>query len=144
LRARSNASRIAFSGASFKASSPKRAIIAPDNDFPRLVKGKRARIEDRPPLIYHFAAKGDTRHHVDAKCALDAYAARRAPDRLCLVDRYALRDTAFKVVGVGSATSFSPMLRKPSVQILRGMQENSEIPGAAAPCYAEGLVPSPK
>src|SRR5262245_38595477 len=80
--------------------------LAEDDNFPRLVKGKRARIEDRRPLIYHFAAKGDIRHHVDAKRALDAYAARLAPDRLCLVDRYALKDVAFKVVGVGSVGTF--------------------------------------
>ena len=80
--------------------------LAEDDNFPRLVKAKRARIEDRPPLIYHFAAKGDARHHVDAKRALDAYAARLAPDRLCLVDRYALKDVAFKVVGVGSVGTF--------------------------------------
>jgi uncharacterized protein (DUF2252 family) len=80
--------------------------LAEDDNFPRLVKGKRARIEDRPPLIYHFAAKGDARHHVDAKRALEAYAARLAPDRLCLVDRYALKDVAFKVVGVGSVGTF--------------------------------------
>jgi uncharacterized protein (DUF2252 family) len=80
--------------------------LAEDDNFPRLVKGKRARIEDRPPLIYHFGAKGDARHHVDAKQALDAYAARLAPDRLCLVERYALKDIAFKVVGVGSVGTF--------------------------------------
>jgi hypothetical protein len=26
----------------------------------RIGKGQQARIEDRPPLIYHFTAKGDT------------------------------------------------------------------------------------
>jgi uncharacterized protein (DUF2252 family) len=71
-----------------------------------LVKGKQARIEDRPPLIYHFAPKGDARHHVDAKRALDAYAARLAPDRQCLIERYSLKDVAFKVVGVGSVGTF--------------------------------------
>jgi len=80
--------------------------LAEDDNFPRLVKGKQPRIEDRRPLIYHFGAKGDARHHVDAKRALDAYAARLAPDRLCLVDRYALKDVAFKVVGVGSVGTF--------------------------------------
>jgi uncharacterized protein (DUF2252 family) len=80
--------------------------LAEDDNFPRLVKGKKARIEDRPPLIYHLAAKGNGRHHVDAKRALYAYAARLAPDRLCLVDRYALKDVAFKVVGVGSVGTF--------------------------------------
>ena len=80
--------------------------IAEDDNFPRLVKGKQARIEDRPPLIYHFAPKGDARHHVDAKRALDAYAARLAPDRQCLIERYSLKDVAFKVVGVGSVGTF--------------------------------------
>jgi len=70
------------------------------------VKGKGARIQDRPPLIYHFTAKGDARHHLDARRALKAYESRLAPDRLCLVDRYALRDVAFKVVGVGSVGTF--------------------------------------
>ena len=80
--------------------------LAQDDNFPRLVKGKQARIEDRPPLIYHFAPKGDARHHFDAKRALDAYAARLAPDRQCLIERYSLKDVAFKVVGVGSVGTF--------------------------------------
>ena len=80
--------------------------LAEDDNFPRLVKGKQARIEDRPPLIYHFTAKGDALHHLDAKRALSAYESRLAPDRLCLVDRYALKDVAFKVVGVGSVGTF--------------------------------------
>src|SRR4029077_9091899 len=37
-----------------------------DDNFPHLVKGKQARIEDRPPLIYHFTRKSDARHRVDA------------------------------------------------------------------------------
>jgi len=83
-----------------------RGHLAEDDNFPHLVKGKNARIEDRPPLIYHFAAKGNGGHHVDAKRVLDAYTARLAPDRLCLVDRYALKDVAFKVVGIGSVGTF--------------------------------------
>src|SRR5262249_10431078 len=42
----------------------------------------------------------------DAKRGLEAYAARLAPDRVCLVDRYALKDVAFKVAGVGSVGTF--------------------------------------
>jgi uncharacterized protein (DUF2252 family) len=80
--------------------------LADDDNFPHLVKGKQARIEDRPPLIYHFTAKGDARHHLDAKRALSAYETRLAPDRLCLVDRYRFKDVAFKVVGVGSVGTF--------------------------------------
>ena len=80
--------------------------LAQDDNFPHLVKGKQPRIADRPPLIYHFTAKGDARHHVDARRAFEAYASRLAPDRLCLLDRYALKDIAFKVVGVGSVGTF--------------------------------------
>ena len=84
--------------------------LAEDDNFPHLVKdkgnGKGVRIADRPPLIYHFTAKGDARHHVDARRAFDAYASRLAPDRACLLDRYALKDIAFKVVGVGSVGTF--------------------------------------
>jgi uncharacterized protein (DUF2252 family) len=80
--------------------------LAEDDNFPRLVRGKHARIDDRPPLIYHFKAKGDARHHVDAKHAFSVYESRLPPDRLCLIDRYALKDVAFKVVGVGSVGTF--------------------------------------
>jgi uncharacterized protein (DUF2252 family) len=80
--------------------------LAEDDNFPHLVKGKGARIQDRRPLIYHFTAKGDARHHLDAKRALSGYERRLAPDRLCLVNRYAFRDVAFKVVGVGSVGTF--------------------------------------
>jgi uncharacterized protein (DUF2252 family) len=84
--------------------------LAEDDNFPHLVndkgKGKQVRIADRPPLIYHFTNKGDARHHVDARRAFDAYVSRLAPDRRCLLDRYALQDIAFKVVGVGSVGTF--------------------------------------
>ena len=80
--------------------------LAEDDNFPHLVKGKDVRIADRPPLIYHFTDKRDARHHVDARRAFDAYASRLAPDRRCLLDRYALKDIAFKVVGVGSVGTF--------------------------------------
>jgi uncharacterized protein (DUF2252 family) len=84
--------------------------LARDDNFPHLVNDKRnakhVRIADRPPLIYHFKAKGDARHDVDARRAFDAYVSRLAPDRRCLLDRYALKDIAFKVVGVGSVGTF--------------------------------------
>ena len=80
--------------------------LAEDDNFPHLVTGKNARIEDRPPLIYHFTSKGDARHHLDARRVLGAYEKRLSPDRLCLVDRYKFKDIAFKVVGVGSVGTF--------------------------------------
>jgi uncharacterized protein (DUF2252 family) len=77
-----------------------------DDNFPHLVKGKKPRIEDRPPLIYHFTRRGDTRHRVDAKRVFASYQNRLTPERLCLIERYALEDVAFKVVGVGSVGTF--------------------------------------
>jgi uncharacterized protein (DUF2252 family) len=77
-----------------------------DDNFPHLVKGKRARIADRPPLIYHFTKEGDLRHRLDAERVFDSYRHRLPPERLYLLDRYELKDIAFKVVGVGSVGTF--------------------------------------
>ena len=80
--------------------------LAEDDNFPRLVKGRKARIADRPPLIYHFTSESDARHQLDARRVLDVYEKRLPPDRLLLVDRYKFKDIAFKVVGVGSVGTF--------------------------------------
>jgi len=77
-----------------------------DDNFPHLCAGTEPRIEDRPPLIYHFTAKRDARQRVDAKSVFASYQDRLAPERRCLTERYALRDVAFKVVGVGSVGTF--------------------------------------
>jgi uncharacterized protein (DUF2252 family) len=76
-----------------------------DDNFPHLVKGKTAKIQDRPPFIYHFA-KADARHRVDAEGVFSAYEKCLAPERLALLRRYGLKDVAFKVVGVGSVGTF--------------------------------------
>jgi len=83
-----------------------RGHLEEDDNFPHLVKGEPPRIADRPPLIYHLKSKGDARHRLDAHRAFDAYASRLSSDRLCLFDRFALKDVAFKVVGVGSVGTF--------------------------------------
>jgi uncharacterized protein (DUF2252 family) len=80
--------------------------IDKDDNFPHLVKGKQARIEDRPPRIYHFGKGSDARHRVNAERVFGLYRDRLPPERLCLFERYALRDIAFKVVGVGSVGTF--------------------------------------
>jgi hypothetical protein len=80
--------------------------IEQDDNFPHLVKGKQPRIEDRPPLIYHLTGRADARHSLHAKQVFACYQDRLAPDRVCLVERYALKDVAFKVVGVGSVGTF--------------------------------------
>ena len=77
-----------------------------DDNFPHLVKGRQARIVDKPPLIYHFTRKRDARHRVNAERMFASYQKRLTPERLCLFDRYTLKDIAFKAVGVGSVGTF--------------------------------------
>ena len=77
-----------------------------DDNFPHLVRGKQARIVDKPPLIYHFTRKRDARHRVNAERMFASYQQRLPPERLCLFDRYSLSDIAFKAVGVGSVGTF--------------------------------------
>jgi uncharacterized protein (DUF2252 family) len=83
-----------------------RSHLAEDDNFPHLCKGEPPRIEDRPPLIYHFTRKREAREHVDAERVFASYRKRLPPERHCLVERYALKDVAFKVVGVGSVGTF--------------------------------------
>jgi uncharacterized protein (DUF2252 family) len=78
--------------------------VEDDDNFPHLVRGDK--IADKKPTIYHFKPKADARHRVDAEDVFASYRKRLPPDRLCLVDRYTLRDTAFKAVGVGSVGTF--------------------------------------
>src|SRR5436190_9136202 len=77
-----------------------------DDNFPHLVKGRQARIVDKPPLIYHFTRMRDTRYRVDPACIFDSYQKRLSPEHLCLFERYTLKDIAFKAVGVGSVGPF--------------------------------------
>src|SRR5262249_39719490 len=77
-----------------------------DDNFPHLVKGKEPRIQDRPPRIYHFDGKRDPRQRVDSARVFGGYGSRLPPERRCLIERYMLRDVAFKAVGVGSVGTF--------------------------------------
>jgi uncharacterized protein (DUF2252 family) len=82
--------------------------LADDDNFPHLAtaKGGSMRIEDRPPNIYHLDPDADARHTIDTRAVFKAYAETLPPERRVLIDRYALRDLAFKVVGVGSVGTF--------------------------------------
>jgi len=80
--------------------------LARDDNFPHLVKGRQPRIADKPPLIYHFSRMREPRHRVNAERMFAAYEKCLPPERLCLYDRYALKDMAFKAVGVGSVGTF--------------------------------------
>ena len=79
-----------------------------DDNFPKLAsaKGGVLRIEDRPPLIYHFNRAAEARDRIDAEAVFQAYLETLPPERRVLVQRYRLADMAFKVVGVGSVGTF--------------------------------------
>ena len=77
-----------------------------DDNFPHLVTGKQVRIADKLPVIYHFTRKSDARHRIDAERIFATYKKRLPPQILCMFEQYALRDMAFKAVGVGSVGTF--------------------------------------
>jgi len=60
------------------------------------------RIADKPPAVFHEGPNGLTEAVRDAAAALLAYPDSLAADRWTLLSRYAQRDVAFKVVGIGS------------------------------------------
>lgn len=82
--------------------------LATDDNFPHLAtaKGGDLRIEDRPPTIYHLDEAADAQHTIRARSVFAAYNKTLPPERRVLIDRYSLRDLAFKVVGVGSVGTF--------------------------------------
>ncbi len=58
-------------------------------------------INEKPPLVHHLS-----RHDLHARKAFASYAETLQEDRRILLERYHLRDVAFKVVGVGSVGMF--------------------------------------
>jgi uncharacterized protein (DUF2252 family) len=77
-----------------------------DDNFPHLVTGVEPKIADKPPTIFHFDPKADPRHKINARRALQLYRDDLSPARRILLDRYQLKDLAFKAVGVGSVGTF--------------------------------------
>jgi len=71
-------------------------------EFPKIaaVRHGRARIVDRPPLIYHTPEAGHAGNRVERM--LRRYRATLPEERRVVLDRYQLADIARKVVGVGS------------------------------------------
>jgi uncharacterized protein (DUF2252 family) len=80
--------------------------LAKDDNFPHLVSGAEPRIVDKPPTIFHLDPKADARHKVDGARLFAAYRKGLTPDRNRLLDRFVMKDLAFKAVGVGSVGTF--------------------------------------
>ena len=85
-----------------------RARSVVEHDFPKLAarSGKRPRIKDNPPLIFHLPDQDDHDHHKSATAAHYEYMASLAPQYQAILERYKLVDIAMKVVGVGSVGTF--------------------------------------
>jgi uncharacterized protein (DUF2252 family) len=79
--------------------------IEKDDNFPQMVKGRQPKIADKPPLIYHFTDARMSRRF-DADKVFASYKKSLTQDSLRVLEQYTLRDTAFKVVGVGSVGTF--------------------------------------
>jgi uncharacterized protein (DUF2252 family) len=80
--------------------------IAKDDNFPHLASGEDPRIVDKPPTIFHLDPKADARHRLGVDRVFAAYKKSLGPDRRKLLDRFVMKDLAFKVVGVGSVGTF--------------------------------------
>jgi uncharacterized protein (DUF2252 family) len=61
----------------------------------------KPRIRENPPLVYRL-----DKHALPANRAFSSYAKTLQEDRRVLLQRYTLRDVAFKAVGVGSVGTF--------------------------------------
>jgi uncharacterized protein (DUF2252 family) len=73
-------------------------------------RGGVARIEDKPPLVFHRKDLDASRHERMVRQAFERYRGTLPDDRRVLLDRYALRDLAAKVVGIGSVGTLSAVL----------------------------------
>jgi uncharacterized protein (DUF2252 family) len=78
-----------------------------DDNFPHLVSSEGdPKIVDKRPTIFHLDPKADAHHRLSAERVFAAYRKTLSPDRRTLLGRFAARDIAFKVVGVGSVGTF--------------------------------------
>jgi uncharacterized protein (DUF2252 family) len=64
------------------------------------------RITDNPPYIFHVDQSSDPAAHVDIAGIFESLRATLSAEVGALLRRYQLRDTAFKVVGVGSVGAY--------------------------------------
>ncbi|MEH2539444.1 MULTISPECIES: DUF2252 domain-containing protein [unclassified Bradyrhizobium] len=80
--------------------------LSKDDNFPHLVRGDNPRIVDKPPTIFHLDPKADARHKLGVERVFAAYRKGLNPDRLRLLERFTMKDLAFKAVGVGSVGTF--------------------------------------
>jgi uncharacterized protein (DUF2252 family) len=83
-----------------------------EEDFPKLVsvEGGRPRIKDNPPLIFHEMTRGAEEYAHAVQVAFHKYRATLSVDHRELLDRFEMKDIAYKVVGVGSVGTYCAIL----------------------------------
>ena len=79
-------------------------VCVVEDVFPKLAdkSGETPTIKDNPPFIYHHLERGEDDFYARIEDVFSRYRESLPDDRRVLLDRYALRDMAIKVVGVGS------------------------------------------
>ena len=77
-----------------------------DDNFPHLMSGPDPRIADKKPTLFHFRPDDPEALKFDPKRVFALYRATLTPERATLIDRYEMKDIAFKAVGVGSVGTF--------------------------------------
>src|SRR6516165_12763172 len=70
--------------------------LSKDDNFPHLASENDMRIVDKPPTIFHLNPKADIQHRLSFQRVLDAYREGVTPDRLRLLDRFAMKQLVFK------------------------------------------------
>jgi uncharacterized protein (DUF2252 family) len=114
----------------------------------RLVMGRgaRARISEKPPLlVYHLSE-----HELPAHQAFSSYAETLHADVRVLLQRYVLRDVAFKAVGVGSVGTFCAIglvmappsccrSRRPRNQCSHHLQVHPTMPITASVLWSDSI-----
>src|SRR5208283_37295 len=79
-------------------------VCVVEDVFPKLAdkSGETPTIKDNPPFIYHHLERGEDDFYARIEDVFSRYRESLPDDRRVLLDRYALKDKAIKVVGVGS------------------------------------------
>lgn len=81
-------------------------------DFPKLADtaSEHVTIKDNPPLIYHWQKLGKDEDNANIRQGFARYRDTLPMERRVLLDRFAIKDLAVKVVGVGSVGTLCAIL----------------------------------
>ncbi len=81
-----------------------RNVCIVEDVFPKLAdaSGETPTIKDNPPYLYHHLERGEDEFYERIEEVFSRYRESLPDDRRVLLDRYAVKDKAVKVVGVGS------------------------------------------